>query len=450
MGTVPIMAAEEIEYRFGPRSAVQTTGRGASYLQNIGESPDIIRITAFIEKSFSKDFASELKRTEPILLSGDPVYTPLTEVYAAGTVYASPIMPMRHVSSDMVDHRAVEMMFYVWGDTANYSRSTKTSNRKMPNTFDMDGSVVVPLPIGASSVSETVDGTRVTAYGTVTTVESPSISTVKYSVSEANLRLGGVTYTRSTNEHVFENGLIKVQSRNDESTNKGMWDFSCYMGTAWTTVGTLEFGVNTTAGTAEYLTGAPEVEVLFNRRNPEKETLVITYPSSTTNSWKGRVHLTMFYGKPFVQTALTNWGTNSLGETRVRVNMAATTYVNFTGAGTTLNAGSATYGGTVISGTADTYNYSYLHTVNPIGTTSYEVGFIRTKKADSYHIPNDAGAFFDSITQKMDNMEINPGDIFPQVYVFAQYQNATGATPAYLAQEVVRELHSRRIVVRKT
>ncbi len=454
-GKVQILAAEDLDWSFGKNTALRGIGQGETYVQQLGDAPNVVTINAVIDKSLSGSFRDELQRTEPVLLIGDSTNTPLTDIYSAGSIYVTQFGPLHHVphlitdSNQLIGYRGLRFSLYVWGDTDNYARATRGNAQWMPNTFDLDGTFVVPLPIGASGVSETVAGTRVTNYGTILVVKQPTLENITYSVSETNLGTANVYVYKSGKETVVDTGMLLIRSRNDEATNKGMFDLSVYTGGSMLQVGTFDYAFKSGGGSIEYFSAPPEIEVLHRRRNKERETLVITYPSSVSNAYKSRVHLTVWRGKPFFQSTITNCG-NTMSEARMRVNLAGTTYVYFTGAGTTLHAGSDTYGGTTIAGDTDSYNYSYLHDVNPAGTAAYEVGFIRFKKTDADHMPNDNGAYWDSITLKYDNLNAVKGDPFPHFVTFAQYQNTTGESPAQLGQEAVMEPNLRQIVVRKT
>ncbi len=456
-GKVQILAAEDLEWSFGKNVALRGIGSGESYVQQLGDAPNVLTVTAVIDKTLSGSFKDELSRIEPILLIGDDTNTPLTDLYSAGSIYVTQFGPLRHMPhaindvNQLISYRGLKFSCYVWGDTTNYSRASRANAVWQPNTFDLDGTLVVPLPVGASSLSETAAGTRYTPYGSMIVVKQPTLENIKYSVSETNLGTANVWVYKTGNETVIDTGLLKIQSRHDESTNKGMFDLSVYNNAigSMVAVGTFDYALKSSAGTIEYFAAPPEIEVLHKRRNKERETLLITYPSSTSNAYKARVHLTVWRGKPFFQNTISNYG-NSVVEARMRINMAGTTYAYFTGAGTTLNAGSATYGGTTIAGDSDTYNYSILHDVNPLGTSSYEVGFIRTKKTDADHLPNDNGDHWNNIALKFDNLNAVKGDPFPPIFAFAQLQNSTGESPAQLGQEAIMEPNIRQIVVRKT
>ncbi len=453
LGKVPILVGSQIDWSGGANTALLLTGQGETINQRLGDAPNIIQINGVIEKAYAGSLRVECLRQEPVRLDGDPTDTPLIDVYPAGTIYVSPLRPIHSVASDMPDYRMISLPVAVWGDTTSHSRATVFHSIEEPNTFDMVGTCVVALPITATSVSDTVDGSRVTPDGTIFMVDNPTYGEViKYTVaSETSLELGNVSVSLSGNNIVMGNGLVRVSSNHDTASNKGRFTFDYYNGATWVAAGSFEFGVKASNGTLDYFsTQIPMVEPLFKGRDKERETLRVTYPSSSGGTYQIFSHITMERGKPFVWAQVHNASINTMSEARTRINLAGTTFRYFAGGGSVLDSQAGTYGAATIVGDTDTVNYAYVHDGTITATATAEVGFVRFKKTNHDHIINDAGSYFDSLTAVYDTLDMERGDPAPSIVLFAQKAGNTGITPDALAHEATRQVNSYQTVVRKT
>jgi len=325
------------------------------------------------------------------------------------------------------------------------------------DTFTLTGDRVVCAPVGASSPSATVDFTRVVKSGAATydvscflsTLAAPDPSSITYTVTDANLQLGNVTLARDTthtNEYVLDNGAVKVQTRHGEATNKGYIELWYQYNNAWVDLGRLRFYIQKTGGAAlRELTAStvpPEVWPIWSG-NRERQILRLKYPPESSDSIEGTLMLEMQRGRPWVKATAEMTSPTTTTVTGIKVDyhldLTPTTFVYMTRAGTERDAGAAAYGTETTAGDADVTNVMWVQTTTGApAAASILAGFARKKQADCDHVGDDAGAYWDYISEQFDNVTISQGYSFEPVWIFAgRYDQIGSRTAANIASEVL-------------
>jgi hypothetical protein len=212
-----------------------------------------------------------------------------------------------------------------------------------------------------------------------------------YSIPEANMDLNNVLISRSGDQLCLSNGLVKIWSRNNQTTNQGNLDLYYYDAsqTAWVLIGQLELLVydyqwNSMSG--QYCTISPLSGDAQD--DPEYCSLYGVW-QATANDCAILVEIETFRGKPYFAIRLTNAGTAVINGVACRVNINSSwgsQFRYFTHGSTTEDAQSAALGSPEEELAAgDDYPYSYLATTSPIGYGTIETGIIcRTRAARTY------------------------------------------------------------------
>jgi len=245
----------------------------------------------------------ELNRPEPVLIQVD-----MLGASVSGLGYVLSIRP-------------VEPAGYVYGTNYNYPldivfvQSHRSDEADLgvqygvvqeDDAFILTGDIVVPLPVGATSPSETVTFSRYADNGAAGTntipcvvAASPIISKVTYTCTEANRIKNKVALTRSGKEYVLSNGLVKLQTRHGEAGTLGYVELWYYNGTAWVDAGRLRGWVSKSAGSLQEITSSTvgsEVWPVFSG-DPNRQGLRLLYPATGTDSLQATMELELERGR---------------------------------------------------------------------------------------------------------------------------------------------------------
>ena len=440
IGTVYIFGPANLEWYFGEEVVLDREARGKPVDIALGERTQFLSFSGKVHKDHVKALALETVRADPILLK-DLNGTLITDRYPSGAVFLRSFSFQPTKKPGISPWRDYSFTAHIKADTANHKRCTNYSVPLHVNDFNLTGTSVVPLPIGAYDLSETITPvTRGTPDGNIPTITSATLPTITYMVDEDNLTRGRVTVIRDKKERGLQNGLVWFQTRNDEGSNTGRLDFKYYSGSAWTTVGSISILAKSSSGTSEAFDAvAPTADFCWWGEDKLLETMWLGWPSTSTNAYKIFAHLTLQYGRPYALLTVNNKG-KDLAEVRVKVNLDLTNMRYYTRSGSTLDATGGVYGEDSQSGASDTNPVIFLHTA-AVGATTTEVGLARAKLADVTHLATDAGNYWSDIAMKFDNLNIKRSKTFPPgVWIFAQYQGNTGVAPATLDDEMLIDM----------
>jgi len=290
------------------------------------------------------------------------------------------------------------------GDLDNYKRATVAETTLLWHTFSMVDKPTITLPTGISSPSQTVTGTRTGENGTIPYLQNFKGNYLTYAATEADLSKNDVSIAWSGTELHMKNGLVGVDTRNDEASNTGLVDLLYWnpAGSAYALMGTIEVLAYTTAWesmTAQYPTIHPMV-----RNNSEYGAINLIWEQTSTSL--GLIgELQLYRGRPFVVLKLTNYGIPTLKGVCVRLNLNGTAHRYWVpGTGATQDATSAAHGtpDTIVA-TANDAAYCYCMNTAAIGAASLIGGvLVRTKANGRSYAAYDAGNYWSYVDQRFD------------------------------------------------
>ena len=289
--------------------------------------------------------------------------------------------------------------------------------------------------------SETVDYFLRTSYGILPIVSAPSQSAIRFETHDYELSTDKITDGYTGNERWIKTGTLFLQTRDDESTNKGRLDVSYWDKSAWSTVQSAAiYGeVKSTAGTQEaYTDGSPPSVYLMNSGDFAR--LILTYPSTTTNLYNVKVEHDFWRGFPLARSKVfTGYRGLTLTDSRFTFNLTSTACTQRTQLGATVQADSGVYGTPdVDAGDGDSNNYHYVHSADPWAGTAIACGIIRAKKPDSDYVANDAGSNWSTVGLEFDNVSIEENQAFPPLWWFVGRYDCLNRTVAQLAAAAMR------------
>lgn len=335
------------------------------------------------------------------------------------------------------------------GKLSRYKRTLRYNYEQIDNDFNLDGEIVAPLTVGASPVRETVDFYRTTAAGSIPCIHLPELDLIPYTITtQANMNLTRPqAYWDSTSGHfILENGLIKIESRHGEASNKDRWDVYIYDGSAWVKVSELYFYLNDINNSGLEAPSEPPSVWLVSDHLLYKR-VKFAYPSTTNYGYNLAGIFETWYGKPFIKMQVGNYGQGpTLGEVRYTLGNASFQYYT-NGVDGTLDASTHTDGWRTTTGDSDTVNHIELHSENPISNTTVILGMARLKQADCNYMANDAGTTWSNLAFVFDNLTLTGETPAPEVWLFAQKQSVGGnRTPEQLSLEALMELTMEEVI----
>jgi hypothetical protein len=316
------------------------------------------------------------------------------------------------------------------------------------DTFALTGDCVIPAPVGAgaASISETVDFHRYIDDGAggeldIQCILAPALKRITYAVAtEADLSKGLVTVTRVGNEWVIKNGAWKFQTRHDEASNKGYIECWYYNATAWVQVGNLRVFIQKTGQSLQEITVAPPDVWPFFSGDPERQMLRLGYPATATDANVGMLEIELDRGRAYGKFTLYNGDSTDKTKCEYRLSLVPTDFRYWTASTTEQDATSAAHGTPdTVAGDADTVNASWVHTTTgaPAAATIL-TGWARKKQVDCDHNGNDAGDYWDYLSESFDNVTIGQNRAFEPVWLFGgRYDKIGSRTAAQLASEVL-------------
>ncbi len=289
--------------------------------------------------------------------------------------------------------------------------------------------------------SETVDYFLRTAYGILPIVSAPAQAAIRFETHDYELSTDKITDGYTGNERWIKTGTMFIQTRDDESTNKGRLDVSYWNKSAWSTVQSAAiYGeVKSSSGTQEaYTDGTAPSVYLMN--NGDFARLVLIYPSTTTNLYNVKVEHDFWRGFPLARTKVFTGSRGlTLTDSRFTFNLTSTAMTQRTQLGATVQADSGAYGTPdVDAGDSDSNNYNYVHSADPWATTAIACGIIRAKKADSDYVANDAGSNWSTVGLEFDNVSIQENQAFPPLWWFIGRYDCLNRSVAQLAAAAMR------------
>lgn len=328
------------------------------------------------------------------------------------------------------------------------------------DTFSFTGRPVVPLPIGASSASETTGISRLTDDGaggalTVPCVESPTQTRIIYTVAtEADLEKSLVEITRlgdPVKGYQLSNKSIKLKTRHAETTDKGRIDYHYYDGSTWITGASLRGYVANSGATVREFTAStnpPETWVLFSG-DPERQALRLKYPATTISGYEATMEMEVQRGTPYFKWTIENAGTTDLTKAVYYcAPVAKLAYVN--ASGTEYSAASGTQ---TIVGDTDPNNVFWLQSTSGATASGGEVfGFARKKKADCDHTFETSGtSTFDDVYETFDNVTVKRGYTFEPVWFFGgTYVPMGSIQPSGIGLEVLSRVTVHQGIIPRT
>ncbi len=437
-----IAGADSLTWTSNYEVLSQALSGGEPITAPFGKDPKFVVIGGSIENTRVRELTNECDRRDPILLKSGIIrhQYPSESIYVVTRGYK----PSR-TKGNSPYHR-FQLGLEVIADADTHKRCVIFSRETLANAFSNSGSINIPLPIGATNCSQTIDSYRTTPDGAIPIVENPTQPIIYYDVPETNLTKGNLKITRSGTQTAVDNGLVRFTSQQDQASNKGRILFEAYNGTTWLTFGTIGVAFKSSTGTVEYFDDVvPLVEVMFEEQMKHKEVIRFGWPSSTTKTYKVFAHLTLGRGRPYGVLESQNEG-GTITEARCKQNISRTDLTRYTRAGSTLTASGGVYGEDLAVGDTDSTQFSYLDDNG--GASALQCGFIRAKKINYDHRANDAGNYWDSLTATFDTLNMIRSRPAPLFIVFCQKLDNTNISIANLVNEAMINAHLEEWVIR--
>jgi hypothetical protein len=264
-----------------------------------------------------------------------------------------------------------------------------------------------------------------------------------YDIPEANMDLNNVTIVRSGDEVGITNGLVWIQSRNNEVTNIGNFDLSYYDhgAAAWKLLGQLEFQVYDSQWNS--MSGAYCTIDAMVEDDPEYGSIYGVW-QATSNDCAILCEIETWRGKPYFAVRITNAGSATINGVICRINVDATTWADtfrYWVHGTTIEDAQSGALGTPksVSATGDDYAHTYLMSTSTIGFATIYAGLItRTRANGRNYEANDQGNSFSYVDFKFDGTNMSPvttGNDLEEFWVYARYYESSDDDPTELAKE---------------
>lgn len=276
-----------------------------------------------------------------------------------------------------------------------------------------------------------------------------------YDIPEANLEDNNVTIIRSNDEVGISNGLVKIQSRNNEMTNKGNFDVYYYDRSepGWLYLGQLEIQAYDSAWNTmkdQYCTIESMVE------DDSEYGSIYGLWEATSGDCTMIVEIELFRGKPYFGIRLTNAGTATIKGMIYRLNIDsawADQFRYWVHGATTEDAQSGAHGTPdTVSATADDYAYQYLMTTATIAYGTPYAGFMTRTRAngrsyEAYDLTN-SWSYIDFKFDGTNMSNVTTGNELEQVWLCAKYYETSDDDPSELAEECMAPVDQSQDLVR--
>ena len=113
----------------------------------------------------------------------------------------------------------------VIGAFQDYKRSFIFDYNLYTNDFGLEGTCLIPYPFGSVNHSQTATVTRKGEAGNIPCVYATK-PVLTFDLSEENRVLGNLSVAKSGQETIINTQMLKIRTREDESTNKSRLDIS--------------------------------------------------------------------------------------------------------------------------------------------------------------------------------------------------------------------------------
>jgi len=224
------------------------------------------------------------------------------------------------------------------GTGTTHRRATIFETTARVHTFSAAAKALATLPTDVSSPSQTVTATRTGEAGTISFINQPEGNAILYDVTDANLGKNDVQIGYVGNEVWMKCGTTKIQSRVDEATQRGGFDFYYWnpAGSAWVKVGVIELAAYDGFAWYSMLGLVPTVEPGISEE-AENGTLIVTWAQSS--SCLGlQAEVDMRRGRGYVDFQPTNVGIPNVKAICGRIVGASQPYYTRLGATLTVNS----------------------------------------------------------------------------------------------------------------
>jgi hypothetical protein len=424
--------------RFFEREAASLKIPGGYIIQDLGENPEIFRFKAWLVGSAAKNqlgqILNELKREDIVYFNSD-----VTGECWVKIKDFSLSEELGSIDNNYVYQYLIELLNL--GYKNEFSRCTIFTYNQIVNDFNIEGKIVVPLPVGAYNATEVADFNRQSVEGNIPCIDSPFATTIAYEVSEDNIDKARLQSSIAGREVSFNNGLIKLATRHDETIDLGDLELYLFNGSNWSYIGNLSFDIKAKDNDYDGFNNAtPSVYAVIKKYYGRVKLL---YPSSLNKNYELGVLIEFWFGKPFIKVTPFHPGPSNLIMEKIRFTIKFNSDFNsryYTRLGNVLDAQADTYGEKIDDASNDMYGYVYCHDQNPIGNNTIEAGFMLAKKATNY-IANDIGNVWSNLKIEYSNLQVKRGENYPSIWVFLQKQGVMGGiSPADLIKEALCEV----------
>ena len=404
---------ESVEY-FGPAGhVVRSDVGGAPTFALLGDATEMLQFRTWLAGADAKTtwdtIQSQFKRRDFIVLVLD----------WPGSLY---VVPQHLQASEKLGSAYGDFLYQfliradIIGTTTDYKRASDFDYNLYSNDFSLDGQVLIPMPYGSTSHSQTATITRKGEAGNIPCVYATK-PVLTYTLSEENRVLGNLTVTKSGQEKIIDTQTLKVQTREDEATYKGRIDLSYWDGSAWQAVGMMGFQALAAGGAYESTDSLmPQSDILFY--DDECCLFKMNCPTTDTYQYEYGVYMLFYRGKPFFYVLPKNYGPTLTGfETDFYTSL--TTLDEFYAVGEWHAVASGNH---ALDGSAASVNYHYLTTDQAPVAATIQAGFLRAEKSNQYCMATDGTTHWDAIGNRWATIDVDANyKVDPCWFYLARY-----------------------------